>query len=210
MTETGPALDFTLERYDPAYDRHPSFPMIFIGAPHWARYRWAAQFCRGKCVVDIACGSGYGTSYLAQVAQQAIGIDHDRSVIEYCRRTYPTARFYCADAQCFKLTQPVDVIVSMETIEHLPSPERFLERVCAALRSDGIFLCSTPLTGVVPQSPHHVREYTAEEFQAMLQHYFAEVSLQFQTMRWDIDGQPYHSTDMFLLAVCRRPHRSVW
>ena len=40
---------------------------------HLARYRWAAGLARGK-VLDIACGTGYGTSLLRD---DVIGLDRD-------------------------------------------------------------------------------------------------------------------------------------
>lgn len=198
-------MQFTLERYDPSYDKAPFFPMIFISAPHWARYKWAAQYCKNKRLLDIACGSGYGLNYLAQFASEAIGIDCDPVVIRYCQEHYADCTFICDDAQGFSLQHPVDVVVSLETIEHLPKPDLFLERVRMALAPDGIFLCSTPILGVVPKPPHHIKEYPIDEFRELLGCYFKQIDFQFQTMKWDIGDETYHDTQMFALAICSGP-----
>ncbi len=42
---------------------------------HLERYRWAAKFVAGKRVLDVACGTGYGTALLANAgAAQALAV----------------------------------------------------------------------------------------------------------------------------------------
>ena len=43
---------------------------------HLVRYQLAAKLARGKKVLDIACGSGYGANILAEAgAAQVIAVD---------------------------------------------------------------------------------------------------------------------------------------
>ena len=46
-----------------------------IELEHVHRYLWAEQFSRGKRVLDIACGEGYGSEILARSAAHVIGVD---------------------------------------------------------------------------------------------------------------------------------------
>ena len=46
------------------------------------RYYAAAELCRGKSVIDVASGEGYGTRILSTEAEWAVGIDLDNAAIE--------------------------------------------------------------------------------------------------------------------------------
>lgn len=195
-------LDFTLERYDPSYDAI-FFPNVSV--PHWVRYRWAAPYCKNKRVLDIACGTGYGTNLLAQTAVSVLGVDQGAQTIAYCQQTYPNCGFVQGDATTFALNEPVDVVVSLETIEHIQEVDAFLRCVVANLTADGLFICSTPIHGAAPMSPHHVKEYSAAAFQALLARFFDHISLHTQKMCWLVDEQQMDQQGLFLLALCSQP-----
>jgi len=73
-----------------------------------------------------------------------------------------------------------DVIVSFETIEHLPNPEKYLSAVSKMLKADGAFIVSTPVRTKgrltdKPANPFHVREWNADEFSDLITSYFSDV-----------------------------------
>ena len=53
--------------------------------------RWARK-CSGR-VVDIGCGPGHWTAYLAEAGINAMGIDPVEQFIDHAQRTYPTVQF---------------------------------------------------------------------------------------------------------------------
>ncbi|HCW77240.1 MAG TPA: hypothetical protein DHU63_11980, partial [Candidatus Marinimicrobia bacterium] len=55
---------------------------------HWARYKLAGPKVKGKRVLDIACGAGYGSDYLAKYAKTVVGGDIDPETIGYCHEKY--------------------------------------------------------------------------------------------------------------------------
>ena len=57
---------------------------------HLWRYKFAAERTRGRRVLDMACGSGYGSHYLATQggAQHVTGVDIDPDAIRYARLRY--------------------------------------------------------------------------------------------------------------------------
>ena len=74
----------------------------------------------------------------------------------------------------------MDVVVSFETIEHICEHDQFLAEIRRVLREDGVLLISTPDKTVYNRiiaapNPHHVRELTPEEFEALLRASFAHV-----------------------------------
>lgn len=150
---------------------------------HIGRYVFAAQFIEDKVVLDIASGSGYGSSYLInRGAKMVIGGDYSEEAIEYARLHYrkDVLYFLRLDAQKMPFRDnSFDVIVSLETIEHLERYEDFLHGCKRVLKEDGVFICSTPNAKATfgSRDPYHFREFSVEEFYELIARYFAEVKL---------------------------------
>ncbi len=174
----------SLLRFAPPWVRHQ----------HLARYEWAAELCRGKNVVDAACGTGYGSAILAREgAGRVQGFDLSPEAIEEARAAYADqAKFQVADVAALPLdSASTDVFVSFETIEHLPEEHGLLREACRVLRPEGMFLCSSPNRSITnpgtdiddqPFNLHHIREYTPEEFDGLLRGYFGRVEWFGQTL----------------------------
>ncbi len=86
--------------------------------------------------------------------------------------------FHHGDCQKYDLSiHAPDVIVSFETIEHLPSPRLFLDRVRDALNPDGVFLVSCPNDEKLGSNPHHLQSWDGKAFREMLADYFGDILL---------------------------------
>ena len=134
---------------------------------HLGRYRFAKSHVRGR-VVDVACGTGYGTAIL-----EAIGVDLSLEALEHARSR--RVRIVAADAQRMPFgSGSLDAVVSFETIEHLSDPGLFVADCFRVLKPGGLFLCSTPNRELwsprlpKPANPHHVREFNPSEFVEIL------------------------------------------
>jgi len=148
---------------------------------HYHRYLLAREFCRGRDVLDVAAGEGYGTALLAQVARSAVGVEIDEAAVTAARSEFqrPNLRFELGDARTLPLPDDsVDVAVTFETLEHLAEHDVFLAELRRVLRPGGLLIISTPdrdaysPTGMAP-NPYHVLELTQTEFRALLQRHFA-------------------------------------
>ena len=162
-------LQFTGERM--TSDAHGQ-----IEYEHVHRYCFARLFCRGKDVVDVAAGEGYGSALLAQVANRVIGVEMSADAVGHATSVYgrPNLCFIRGDARHLPLQSNIaDVVVSFETIEHLYEQELFLAEIRRILRPGGLFVISSPDSEVYsypgsPVNPFHRRELTRDEFKGML------------------------------------------
>lgn len=149
---------------------------------HIERYRFAKDFVRGKRVLDIACGEGYGSAALARAgAVSVIGVDISPEICQHVREKYGLD-VLIGDAQAIPLPErSVDLIISFETIEHVDSPATFIAECSRVLSPDGMLIVSTPNRPVYSangrQNPFHRVELDAEEFVALLHTRFRSVQL---------------------------------
>lgn len=155
---------------------------------HESRYVFAGQYVAGKDVLDVACGTGIGTSYLLRMgAKSCTGLDIDQEAIDYARVVHRACTFVQADATNPALPDgSVDVVVSFETIEHLKEQQKFLANCKRVLRPGGIFIGSTPnrtLSCWGKENPFHFQELTVVEFREMVSSIFTEVQLYAQKNR---------------------------
>ena len=148
---------------------------------HLAVYEWIAARVPGRRVADLACGEGYGSDVLARGAAEVVAVDANPEAHEHARLRYrrPNLRFERSLVESFE--GPCDVIVFLQTIEHIEDPGALLERFAATAR---VSYVSTPnrLTLAPPGAeksgnPWHLREYTAAEYRELLEPRFERVEL---------------------------------
>jgi SAM-dependent methyltransferase len=89
---------------------------------HVERYALLRQYAAGH-VVDVACGSGYGSHLLATNPDvtHVTGVDADAESIAHAQLHFasPKITFQHSPLESFTATRPIDLVISVETIEHL-------------------------------------------------------------------------------------------
>jgi 2-polyprenyl-3-methyl-5-hydroxy-6-metoxy-1,4-benzoquinol methylase len=145
---------------------------LFTFWEHVYRYAFASRFVSGKRVLDIACGEGYGAAALQKAgAAQIIGVDISEAVCLHARSKYGLDARPGTAEQIPLPDRSVDVIISFETIEHVPDPHRFLGECVRILVPGGKLVISTPnkrIYGQNGKNPYHCSEMTPEEFACAL------------------------------------------
>jgi SAM-dependent methyltransferase len=148
---------------------------------HLAVYEWIAGRCRGLSVADLACGEGYGSDVLARSAASVVGIDANPEAHEHARLRYRRDNLRFERGLVEDFAGPCDAIVFLQTIEHVVEVNALLEGLAGAA---ALAYISTPnrLTLAPPgaqrsDNPWHVREYTLDEFRALLEPHFADVAI---------------------------------
>jgi len=157
-------MEFTGERVIPEHMKG----QIKVYQAHIARYNFALMYARNKKVLDAACGSGYGTDLLYDVAESIVGIDICEQAMELADKKYRPL-FTVGDLDDHFPPHQYDIVISFETIEHLDNPEVFLENVRNHSKE---FLFSIPIND---ESKFHKKAYTVEEIEKLIGKYFDEV-----------------------------------
>lgn len=111
-----------------------------------ARYSMARGFVfPWETVLDAACCTGYGSKYIALMAKKVIGYEVDPGCIEAANQDKPAnCEFYLKDLDTCELPD-VDVLISLETIEHLNDLQHFCQQAKKHVRR--LIIVSTPLGG---------------------------------------------------------------
>jgi SAM-dependent methyltransferase len=149
---------------------------------HLVVYRWIAERVRGRRVVDLACGEGYGSAELARTAASVVGVDANPEAFEHARAKYKQVAF---ERNMIELWDgDVDCVVFLQTIEHVPDPDGVLEHIRELIGPDGVAYVSTPnVLTLAPKgeersgNPWHVREYRPDEYRELCERHFARVDL---------------------------------
>lgn len=119
-----------------------------IEIKHVKRYEFAQKYCKDKALLDAACGCGYGSYILSQEANSVLGVDYLQEAIDYARKFWwaKNITFRQFDLN-FDLTPlgTFDVIVSLETVEHLDTPIiQTCQKFYKILRPFGLLILSHP------------------------------------------------------------------
>jgi ubiquinone/menaquinone biosynthesis C-methylase UbiE len=148
---------------------------------HLARYAFATSFTKDKCVLDIACGEGYGSYLLSKSSKKLIGVDLSHEIIKHATKKYSRNNLSFCSGSIFNLPfekEYFDVIVCFETIEHVLNQEKAIEELKRVLKPNGILIISTPekdvfnKDGIGPYSHFHEKELSSIEFSNLINSFF--------------------------------------
>lgn len=138
---------------------------------HVERYQFASLNLVPGCVLDIACGVGYGTAILARqdVISEALGVDVCHAAVQYANSRYASKRasYVCADAANYTSGREFNNVVSLETIEHMDDPRKFFATLVSLLAPGGRLIASVPVTPSVDANPHHKTNFSTRSFRKM-------------------------------------------
>jgi SAM-dependent methyltransferase len=146
---------------------------------HRAAYAQAIQRARSagsRRILDLGCGTGYGTAELAETLPEVFAIDR---ISPDSDARHGKAHFVRADLNGIPLASEIfDMVVSFQVIEHLEDPSVYLDTIARILTPGGTALITTPnLLTSDRENPFHVHEYAAGELRECLERYFEDVEM---------------------------------
>ncbi len=143
---------------------------------HRAEYRLCAGLLGPGRVLDLGCGVGH--SYEELAPRETVGVDVAAAALADQRR-----ETHVADMRSLPFADGTfDSVVSIQSIEHVPDPERVLAEVVRVLAPGGraIFVTPNRLTFGRPDEiidPYHYVEYDAAELHALCARHFSGVEV---------------------------------
>jgi len=108
----------------------------------------------GRSVVDFGCGEGREAVEMARAGASVVGIDIRAEVLERARAH---ARAAGVEDRCqfvTHLSDPVDLIISLDSFEHFSDPLAMLEMMYQMLRPGGALIASFGPTWYHPSGGH--------------------------------------------------------
>jgi SAM-dependent methyltransferase len=144
---------------------------------HVAAYRLCAELLPPGRVLDLGCGVGH--SYRELAPRESVGVDLDPEALAGQARETRVAdmrELPFGDGE-------FQSVLSVQSIEHVPDPERVLAEVARVLAGGGraVFVTPNRLTfGPAEEiiDPYHYVEYDADELRELCGPRFARVELQ--------------------------------
>lgn len=190
------------ERYDPNI-----LKKFGIEDPHQAaRYHFAKTITKNKSVIDIACGTGYGSAILADEANSVIGVDISPISIAYANKHYKKEKINFIIDDFFSCQQKADVAISFETIEHLKSDLNKTVNHLLLLANE-LVICSVPYEEEAGHNRHHfhfkINENNFNFLNNKYKYYFL-----YQTPDGDINAEKKGDT-VSLILIIQKANTSV-
>lgn len=153
-----------------------------IEQDHLECYKFAVRFIKGKNVLDIACGVGYGSKILKDNGALSVdGVDVSEEAINFAKKHYSMGgvNFFLSDAVAYHPSRRYDVIISFETIQYINDFRAIIKNFHDWLNKGGILLVSasnriitSPSSKTMADKPAektYLREFTIDELTQELQ-----------------------------------------
>lgn len=169
-------MKFTGERFIPTEQGR-------IRLEHYHRYAMVLDVVKEKDVLDVACGEGYGSSFMADVARSVVGVDISNEAIQHASATYTKSNLTFRQGSAIALDfadASFDIVVSFETIEHLAEQAQMLAEIRRVLHPDGLLVISSPNRPIYSEesgehNEFHVKELDFNEFDELLRTQFPSI-----------------------------------
>lgn len=153
---------------------------------HEVAYDWVADHVvrpaaaaapRRPVVLDAGCGEGFGAAMLEAAGAAVVGLDYAAAATAHAGATYPRLALLQGNLVALPLAaRSVDVLVSLQTIEHVWDQPRFVAECARLLVPGGLLVVSTPNRHTFPTGNiHHHRELDAAELACLLEASFDAV-----------------------------------
>lgn len=145
----------------------------------YKRYKFCNAFIKDDVVLDIPCGTGWGTSLLRGY-RNLIGMDIDTDSVAFAQKHYSKKNIQYLVGSMESIPLPdndVDVIICLEGFEHIKREQGiiFLAEAKRVLKKDGRIILTSPV--IEPGrsgsgNPYHLYEYPEKELVNVLNEHF--------------------------------------
>ena len=175
---------------------------------HIIRYKFASEYSLGS-VLDIACGTGYGSYFLSDnhKINNITGVDLSNYAISRAITLFndPKINFLVGDATKTEFdSDKFDTIVSFETVEHVEDLSKYFDEIIRIIKINGTYICSVPNkkfyqdAGI--KNEFHFNEMYYDNFKKNLSKYFSDIKIYYQLFP-EIKNNPIKNDNSFIKGL---------
>ena len=149
----------------------------YMLSPQFDIYEQVSKVVSGN-VLDVGCGSGFGTHLFTRRAEVVQGIDLDVDAVNFAERAFSNGKIYFSCLSVGECVQhgEFDFITMIDVIEHIADDVGAVKTVSGLLKENGKFICSTPnRLSRYRKASHHIREYSPDDLKQLLCRVFDRV-----------------------------------
>ena len=183
----------TTERHCPEQVR--SVEELIIHLMHLYAYSLVRTYANpGDKVLEVGFGEGYGSGIVRDWVREYHGVDVSAEAVAHAASKYadPHVAFHHYAGRALPFAEnEFDLVISFQVIEHVADVPAYLREIRRVSRRGATLLIVTPNRNhrldenERPWNRYHVREFSPQELQGMLEQEFAEVEL------YGIHGSPF-------------------
>jgi ubiquinone/menaquinone biosynthesis C-methylase UbiE len=156
---------------DPAYVNKTRYYDALI-----ERYEFGKKYTAGKTVLDIPCGTGWGTS-LIDNAKEIYGVDISSEAIQYAQSHFKATFSEGSMHNLSFKENSFDIALCFEGIEHISREAGivFFNEIKRVVKNDGLIIGSVPVLdkeGKDTGNPFHIFEYPEDYLMIILKENF--------------------------------------
>jgi SAM-dependent methyltransferase len=109
------------------------------------RVRRLARLMPGRRLLDVGSNIGCLVEAGRRIGLDGVGVEINRTLIDFAREAYPACRFFAAPIEEAPLDgADFDGVYCSEVIEHVPDQDRFVAALAAHMRAGAVLFLTTP------------------------------------------------------------------
>jgi 2-polyprenyl-3-methyl-5-hydroxy-6-metoxy-1,4-benzoquinol methylase len=176
----------------------------YMLTPQFDLYKSIAPHMKGKRVLEVGFGTGFGTVQLAQSAMTVTAIEPDTDAVNFAWMVLPLRNviWLNGDITSQPATTHYDAVVMVETLEHIADWRKALSNIHGLLKPSGcLYMTARNRNADLRRNELHEREWTGQELANALGEFFLDVKLYDYTLTNELTADT-HVTP--LIAVARK------
>ncbi len=155
--------------------------MLYMLSPQWDIYSSLQYTFKGKDVLEVGFGTGFGVMQYATHANHVHAIELDKGAVDFAKKAFPLGHvdWRLSDiTHMHGLYNIYDNVVMIEALEHVEEWQKALTNVKNMLRPGGkLYMSARNRNADLRRNDLHEREWTATELINNLHLVFSKVFL---------------------------------
>lgn len=101
---------------------------------------------KGKRVLEIGCGAGYGARYIGESYRSYVGLDQSSKLVEFAQKFNwgENRLFECEDFFSYTTSEKFDIVFMIGVLHHMDDVDNALTRSWGLLASGGVLVVNEP------------------------------------------------------------------